>query len=60
LTGSGEHFVNTLLRFTVHCTFPKVNDPDCLQMQADVTAETYGTDELFTKNRVLSKATKCI
>lgn len=44
----------------VHFTFPKGNDADCLQMQADITAQTYGADELFTKNHVLSKATKYI
>lgn len=29
-------------------------------MQADITAQTYGADELFTENHLLSEMTKYI
>lgn len=59
LTGPWEHFVNTLLRFMAHFTFSRVNDPDCLQMQADIIAQTYSADEVFTKKTIFSsKMTK--
>lgn len=60
LTGPREHFVNTLLRFVAHFTFPRVNDPDSLQMQTDITTQTYSAGELFTKNHLSSKMTEHI
>lgn len=44
----------------VHFTFPKVNDPDCLQMQADIAAQTCGADEPVTNYHVLPRVTKYI